>query len=522
MIRIENLSKSFTDKTLLDQLTYHFPQGQRIALVGANGQGKTTLLNILTGRETANSGQVIRPKSMRLGYLNQSASSTPEPTIREECMAGHLELFAAHKQMAVLLEKMAVHFQEEDYSVYEGLLKLYENNNGYQLEGNAEKILLGLGFSTDQLDQSPLVLSGGWRMRLELAKTLLNNPEFLILDEPTNHLDLPTIEWLEEYLQSFRGTLLFVSHDRSFLNNVANLTVYLKHGKIQAFKGNFDDFLNQKEQTKKTEAATLKKVLQRQNHMQSFVDRFRGTPSKAKQVGSRQKSIAKLQSAIEGTAVEGSEAKIHIPQLPFVNSGKEVFTFKGLDIGYTTPLIKELAFIIQRGKKVAIVGKNSIGKSTILKTLNGSLPPLAGSVGLGHNVKIGFYNQNAAEEMVGNQTVFQTLQDANAQLSDQILRSLLGMMLFKGHDMAKMVSVLSGGERSRLAICALLAQAPNCLLLDEPTNHLDLISTQLLADMLQEYKGTVVFVSHDRDFIDQVATAVIEIDGNKARLWEKD
>ena len=522
MIRIENLSKSFTDKILLDQLTYHFPQNQRIALVGANGQGKTTLLNILTGRETTNNGQVIRPKAMRLGYLNQSASISPEPTIREECMAGHLELYTAHKQMAVLLEKMAVEFREEDYNAYEALLNLYESNNGYQLEGNAEKILLGLGFSAEQLDQSPLILSGGWRMRLELAKTLLNNPDFLILDEPTNHLDLPSIEWLEEYLQSFKGTLLFVSHDRSFLNNVANLTIYLKGGKLQTFKGNFDDFINQKEQTKKTEEATLKKVLQRQAHMQSFVDRFRGTPTKAKQVGSRKKSIEKLQAAIEGMTIEGSEAKIHIPQLPFVQSGKEIFTLKNLNIGYTAPLIKNLGFIIQRGQKVAIVGKNGIGKSTLLKTLNGSLQPLEGGVTVGHNVKIGFYNQNAAEEMIGNQTVFQTLQVANSQLSEQTLRALLGMMLFKGHDMAKIVSVLSGGERSRLAICCLLAQAPNCLLLDEPTNHLDLISTQLLANMLQEYKGTVVFVSHDRDFIDQVATSVIEIDGHKARLWEKD
>ncbi|RZI45186.1 ABC-F family ATP-binding cassette domain-containing protein [Candidatus Finniella inopinata] len=522
MIRIENLSKSYADKTLLDQLTYHFPQGQRIALVGANGQGKTTLLNILTGRESANSGKVICPKSLRLGYLNQSASSRPEPSIREECMAGHEELYSAHKQMSVLLEKMAVQFHEADYEVYEGLLKLYENNNGYQLEGNAEKILLGLGFTTGQLDQSPLTLSGGWRMRLELAKTLLNSPDFLILDEPTNHLDLPSIEWLEEYLQSFRNTLLFVSHDRSFLNNVATTTAYLKHGKLQVFKGNFDDFLDQKEQTQKTEAATLKKVLQRQAHMQSFVDRFRGTPSKAKQVGSRQKSISKLRSALEGTVVEGAEAKIHIPQIPFTNSGKEVFTLKHLAIGYEAPLLKDLDFIIQRGKKVAIVGKNGIGKSTLLKTLNGSLKPLAGSVGQGHNVQIGFYNQNAAEDMVRNQTVFQTLQNANIQLSDQTLRALLGMMLFKGHDMAKMVSVLSGGERSRLAICCLLAQAPNCLLLDEPTNHLDLISTQLLANMLQEYKGTVVFVSHDRDFIEQVSTSVIEIDGRKAILWEKD
>ena len=236
MIRIENLSKSFTDKILLDQLTYHFPQNQRIALVGANGQGKTTLLNILTGRETTNNGQVIRPKAMRLGYLNQSASISPEPTIREECMAGHLELYTAHKQMAVLLEKMAVEFREEDYNAYEALLNLYESNNGYQLEGNAEKILLGLGFSAEQLDQSPLILSGGWRMRLSLARCLMKPADLLLLDEPTNHLDLDMRAALTLALQDYSGALVVVSHDRALIEATTDSFYVVGEGTVKCLK----------------------------------------------------------------------------------------------------------------------------------------------------------------------------------------------------------------------------------------------------------------------------------------------
>ena len=513
MIRIDNLSKSFGPKIILNQVTYHFPEKERIALVGANGQGKTTLLNIISGLETSYGGQVIQPKAMRLAVLAQTPKSIPEPTLLEECMSGRQEVYAAKKQMATILEKMATDFQEKDYNLYEKLLCEFENSDGYQLEGTAEKILMGLGFLPAQLTQSPMILSGGWRMRLELAKTLISKPDFLILDEPTNHLDLPSIEWLEQYLQNFPGTLLFVSHDRAFLNTVSTITLYLKNGTLQPFRGNFEAFLAQKEQLQKTEDNTLKRVLKKQAHMQRFVDRFRAKASKVGQVNSRKKAIDKLQEVIKGLPVEESEAKIHIPSLPFTNSGKDVFSLKNLSIGYTNPLLKSITYTVQRGQRIAIVGTNGIGKSTLLKTLYGMIPPLAGSVIQGQNVQIGFYTQNAADDMPKQQTVFEAVRNLNPQLSEQMLRALLGMMLFKGPDLAKLVSVLSGGERSRLAICGLLAQTPNCLLLDEPTNHLDLVSAQILANMLQEYKGTVIFVSHDRDFIEQAATQILEIDG---------
>lgn len=522
MIRIENISKSFTDKILLKDITFHFPQNEKIALIGANGQGKTTLVNILVGLEYPNEGQIIKPKNLPIAFLPQSPNVNPEMTIRKECIKGHLEIYKAQCQMEMLLNKMAIQFNEEDYVLYEQFLHQFENMNGYELEGAAEKILLGLGFTLPQLDHSPLTLSGGWRMRLELAKTLVSRPEFLILDEPTNHLDLISIEWLESYLQTFRGTLLFISHDRSFLNNVATQIIHLKNGNLRSFKGNFDDFLDQQEQTKQSTEGLLKKLKQHQAHMQSFVDRFRAKPTKAGQVNSRKKSIAKLQEAIEGVAVQEEESKIHFTRIPFVKSGKDVFILKNLDIGYDQPLIKNISFTLHRGKKAAIIGKNGIGKSTFLKTLNGDIPFLNGDLNMGQNVKVGFYSQDTASKIDKSHTVYQALQHSSPNLSEQVIRGLLGQMLFKGHDTSKIVSVLSGGEKARLSLCCLLAQAPNCLLLDEPTNHLNIISTQLLANMLKSYEGTILFVSHDRDFINQIATDILEFEGKSINIYQKE
>jgi ATP-binding cassette subfamily F protein 3 len=511
MIRLENLSKSFADKIILNKVHYHFPQGERIALVGANGAGKTTLLNIITGIDESDSGLVIKPREMCLAFLPQAFNANPETTLRLECMAGHQDLHHLQRHMTEILQRMEVNYCEEDYHTYEGLLSAFEHKGGYQLEGLAEKILLGLGFKPEQLDQHPTVLSGGWRMRLELAKVLVAKPDFLILDEPTNHLDLPSIEWLEMYLQDYQGTLLFVSHDRAFLNRLATITVYLNQGQMQPFAGNFDDFLESRQQTQKTQEATLKKINKQKAHMQRFVDRFRAQPTKAGQVGSRMKMIERLQNVMDGMPAEATPPKIHFPKLQFPQSGKDVLTLKGLTVGYTKPLIRNLTVSIQRGQRLAIVGANGIGKSTLLKTIGGVLAPLSGDVVHGHNVQMGFYTQEAADQMDKKQSVFNTLAHANTALSEQMCRAVLGALLFKGNDLAKLVGVLSGGERSRLALACLLAQLPNFLLLDEPTNHLDMVSLEVLAEMLCHYTGTVIFVSHDRYLIEQVATSVIEV-----------
>lgn len=517
MIRIENICKSYGDRVLLNALNYHFPQKERIALVGANGQGKTTLLNIISGLEYADDGRVISPTDMRMAFLPQSPSATPQSTILQECLSGHQQLFQLKTRMDEILARMAENYCEKEFDEYDKLLKAYENGEGYQLEGIAEKVLLGLGFTKEQLEAHPTSLSGGWRMRLELAKVLVAKPDFLILDEPTNHLDLPSIEWLEGYLASFPGTLLLVSHDKEFLNNLATITVYLNGGKIQAFAGNFDDFLEQREQTKATQEATVRKIKTQQAHMQSFVDRFKAKASKARQAQSRMKMIAKLDSVLSGISIESEAPTIHIPKLSYPSSGKDVVELKDFSVGYDRPLISKVNMIIRRGQKMAIVGANGIGKSTFLKTISGKIPFLEGECYLGHNVRMGVYTQDAADTMDKKLTVYETLRQANPELTEQITRAMLGAFLFRGNDLAKPVGVLSGGERSRLALCCLLSQLPNFLLLDEPTNHLDMASIEILAEMLDHYPGTVLFVSHDRHFVEEVASTVVEV-GPKGRL----
>lgn len=511
MIRIEKLSKSFGDKVILNTVSYHFPAKERIALVGANGQGKTTLLNIICGLDYADDGQIIRPNDMRVSFLPQSPSANPMPTILQECLSGHKELFQMKERMDDILHRMTIDYNEAEYEEYDKLLKAYENGGGYQLEGMAEKIILGLGFTKEQLEMNPTTLSGGWRMRLELAKVLLAKPDFLILDEPTNHLDLPSIEWLETYLLSYQGTLLLVSHDKEFLNSLSTITVYLNRGSIQIYSGNFDSFLEQREQVKETQQSTIRKIKAQQSHMQSFVDRFKAKASKARQAQSRMKMIEKLDSVLSGITVEEGQSTIHIPRITFPPSGKDAIDLRELTVGYTKPLISKVNLLIRRGQRIAIVGANGMGKSTLLKTICGTIPSLEGQVVLGHNARLRVYTQDAADRLDKKQSVYDTLRIANQELTEQMSRAMLGAFLFKGHDLAKQVGVLSGGEKSRLALCCLLTQQPNILLLDEPTNHLDMASIEILAEMLNQYTGTVVFVSHDRHFVEEVATSIAEV-----------
>lgn len=513
MIRIENIKKAYGDRVLLNGITYHFPEGERVALVGANGQGKSTLITLILNPSEADEGKVIKPTAMRVGYLPQTPNSHPKETLLKECMAGHEVLSEIHENIEKCLEKMGQHYEEKDHEHYEKLLLAYENGKGYEWEGSAEKVLLGLGFKPEQLSMHPNTLSGGWRMRLELARVLVRQPDFMILDEPTNHLDLPTIEWIENYLLDYKGTLLFVSHDKTFLNNLATVVLYLNQGNIKANTGNFDDFLEQREQTAQTVAATVRKLKDQKANMQRFVDRFGAKASKATQAESRRKMIERLNTVISGLPTEETQARLHIPTFPIPPSGKDVLRVHDVVLGYktTSPLNKGLSLHIHRGEKIAIVGANGVGKSTFLKTIANHIKPLKGELITGHNVTLGFFTQDAADTLDKKQTILTTLQNVNATYTDQMIRSLLGAFLFPGRDVFKAVSVLSGGERSRLALACLMAEHKNFLLLDEPTNHLDIASTQALSEMIRTYPGTILFVSHDRDFVSQAAKRIIEI-----------
>lgn len=523
MIHIQNVTKAFGDRYILNKVNYHFPTGQRIALVGHNGAGKTTFLNILCGLDEADTGALTAPRDFTLAYLPQSPNPTPESTLLDECLAGAKELNDLQRQMNDALAAMEHNYSDALYETYEKVAHEFERKGGYELEANAKGILVGLGFQTEQFAMSPLDLSGGWRMRLELAKILIQNPDFLVLDEPTNHLDLPSLVWLENFLLRFSGTLLFVSHDLALLNRLSTMTLHLHQGELKPYKGNYDAFLEQQSLHDTHLEQQLKSLRQRQRHIASFVDRFRAKPTHARQVQSRVKVLEKIEVAQqEIQSSQRQETKdIIMPLRVKQKSGMRVLELDKCTIGYQQPLCKKLSLTVMRGQRIAVIGANGIGKSTLLKSLAGHLGLLEGTTQFGHNVDIAYYAQERQDQLCESATILENLAQANPELSEMQLRRFLGGFLFSGQDVYKTVRILSGGEKSRISLCCLLAQGANVLLLDEPTNHLDMASTDVLAEALSNFEGTVIFVSHNRHFINQTATHIFAMsDKGHAKLFE--
>jgi ATP-binding cassette subfamily F protein 3 len=508
MILIQNLTKKFGHRFILNNVSYHFPEGERIALVGANGAGKSTLLNIICNLDEAESGQIIKPKKMVFGYLPQEPNPHPKETILAECMTGSTILCDLEKRRDMALELMGRDYTDENYYVYEKLEADFQEQGGYGLAADAKGLLIGLGFNQEHFTRSPLELSGGWRMRLELAKVLINKPDFLILDEPTNHLDLPSLIWLEQFLQTFKGTLLFVSHDRDLLNRLATVTLHLHNQKIVPYKGNFDAFLEQYEQRQMLNANEVKNIQSRYADIEKFVDRFRAKPTKAAQVRSRLKMLSRLRSLEESVQIDQDPSEVSIQLSNGNPSGKHVLNMQEVAIGYTTPLAKKLSLKVERGQKIAIIGANGIGKSTLLKSITGQINFLTGYGEIGHNVRIGYHAQEQLDYLDESKSALENVTATNPEISDQRARSLLGGFLFRGDDVFKKLSILSGGEKNRVGLCCLIVQNANFLVLDEPTNHLDMSSANILANALADFEGTVLFVSHNRGFINDVATHV--------------
>ncbi len=520
MLVLHNIVKKFGARTVLKDLSYNFPDHKIIALIGANGSGKSTLLNIICNLDEADDGKISKPKEMVIGYLPQEPNPDPKPTILDECMSGAYTLYDIRHRLELAQKEMEENFSNEIYEKYENLENQFRLLGGYAFEAEASKILAGLGFKEEQAKLHPTTLSGGWRMRLELGKLLLNKPHLLILDEPTNHLDLPSIIWLEKYLINFEGTILFVSHDEDFLRKLPQIVLHLKDGKLTEYQGNFDDFLVRYQEIQEGNIKAAQGIDKQIKHATKFVERFGAKASKARQAQSRLKMIAKLEDQASGIEIDGADAEIAIKIPLKIKSGVEVMHLESCDIGYTTPLIKAFTLFIERGQKIAIVGANGMGKSTLLKSIGGILPFLAGEVKTGHNVRSAYYSQDQLQALDLDKSALENLIAINPTLTTSQARKFLGSFLLKGDHVFQEVKVLSGGEKSRLGLACLLAQDANLLLLDEPTNHLDMASTEILAEALGHYEGTVMFISHNRRFINGFATHVIAINAKgKAKLF---
>lgn len=522
MLVLENITKSFGNRKIIRNFSYIFPENAIIALIGPNGTGKTTLLNMLCGKETIDDGKIICKKDKTLGYLPQEPNINPEETIIKECCAGNKQIFELQKKLAQLEEKLGLDYSEEALEEFENAERTYRNSGGYSFENEAQKILLGLGFDKEQMNQDPQTLSGGQRMRLEIARLLVQKPDLLILDEPTNHLDLPSIEWLEEYLEKFKGTVLFVSHDQALLNRLPNKILSLEGGFLKEYTGNYDDFLEQKLQSETNKEKNIKNLEKKIKQLNKFVDRFKAKASLASQAKSKMKMVEKLNEQIENLGPNVIQPELNI-KIPLVTpSAKHVLNFEGA-IGYQNEnfrkvLLPKLQLSINRGQKIGIIGANGLGKSTLIKTIINETEPLSGKLEFGGSVNIGYYAQDQTKNLDEQKSILENMKLANPTIAENKLLRILGSFLFKNDDIHKPIRILSGGEKSRLSLASMLIRDLNFLILDEPTNHLDIMSTQILAAALDNFEGTIIFVSHNRTFIESVATHLLIFENGDTKL----
>ncbi|MDD5507697.1 MAG: ABC-F family ATP-binding cassette domain-containing protein [Bacteroidales bacterium] len=522
MYSVSNISVHFSGNYLFEDVSFLVNPRDRIGLVGRNGTGKTTLLRIINKEFEPESGQVIIPADKMVGYLPQEMNTFSNATVMKEAMTAFDEALRLKEMIGATIGAIGrmKEFHSDTYvRLVERLNKAkerFEVIGGYTMEARTEKVLLGLGFKPADFNRPMSELSGGWQMRVELARLLLVQPDLLLLDEPTNHLDLESIQWLESFLMSYPGAVILVSHDRALLDNVTSRTIEISLGKIIDFKANYSDFVVMREQLRERQMETWSNQQRQIAQIERFIERFRYKNTKSRQVQSRIKMIEKMER-VEVDEID--QSAIHFAFPPAPRSGKVVFEAKNLSKCFgDLEVLRDLNFAITRNDAIAFVGRNGEGKTTLSRIIVGELDH-EGSASLGHQVSIGYFAQNQSELLDPEKTVFQTIDDVAVGETRPKIRGILGNFLFSGDTIYKKVKVLSGGEKSRLAIAALLLRPVNLLVLDEPSNHLDMYSKDILKNALIHYDGTLIIVSHDRDFLQGLTNKVFEFSRKGIRQY---
>lgn len=519
MISVNNIKVSFAHLDLMDQVSFAVNPRDRIALVGKNGAGKSTLLKIMAGVQKPTSGSVVFPDDCRIGYLPQQMPHSKDKTVMQETLTVFAQLDALRNTIETLGQTLAERndYESEDY--HKIIIALNDaTDHLHILEGDnpmglAEKTLLGLGFKASDFDRPTKTFSEGWNMRIEIAKLLLRKPNVLLLDEPTNHLDIESLQWLESYLDTYPGALLVISHDRTFLDNVTNRTIEISLGRIHDYKAKFTDYQALRKERIAQQMAAYENQQRMIEKTSEFIEKFRYKPTKSNQVQSRVKQLEKVERIVVD---QEDNSMLHIVFPPVSRCGQVAVKAVDLAVKYDKdPIFTGANILIERGERVAFVGRNGEGKTTMMKLIIGQLQPCAGELTIGYNVDLGYYAQNQDEILDNNATVYDTLDKIAVGDIRTKLRDILAAFLFRGEEVEKKVGVLSGGERSRLAMAKIMLQPHNVLALDEPTNHMDIRSKEVMKEALLRYTGTLIIVSHDRTFLDGLVTKVYEFrDGN--------
>ena len=500
MLTISQVTKAFGGRTLFEDASLQVNRGDRIGLVGPNGAGKSTLFSLILGEASPDEGKVSLEKAATIGFLPQENAPAGDETVLELATAISPELTEAQR----ILKSTP-----EDSPQHHDALHAFDEHGGWQLEAKAKRILHGLAFRESDFERAAKTLSGGWVMRAHLARLLVMEPQLLLLDEPTNHLDLESLVWFQEYLKGYPGAILMISHDREFLNQLVGSIIEIAHKRLHRYRGNWDSYVEQKAAREEQHAAAYKNQQKEIASLQAFADRFRAKASKASQAQSKLKQIDRMEK-IEAPVAREKTVHFHFPQPQ--RSGHRVIKLENVDFAYgDLQVYRGLNFEAERGQRTVLVGPNGSGKSTLLKLLGGQLEPQNGTRELGHNVKVGYFSQYRVEMLNPMMTVLDTARDMPNPVSEQVARTVLGSFLFRGDDVFKTTGVLSGGEKTRLALVKLLLDPPNLLLMDEPTTHLDIGSIDALVGALEQYEGTLVFISHDVYFIRAVAKSVLHI-----------